>query len=253
MLRVQRLEVADRETGVGVRRPDRAQDEASVGPLVGAVALRSQGLDLAIDLDHSGAHRMAGRQRGRGWTPSPTLPRFAGEGFQSNCEDCFDDLAIAGAAAEHAAEGIQHLRLGRRGIARQQIVGRHQHARRADAALSGAVRQKCALEGAHGPVGETFDRHHLPVLHLRRRDHTGADLPAVDPHGAGAAVAGIAADLRAGEPEVLAQHVGQPPHRIDMDLDPAAIQGEGDLLCRRSHAARSRRARWTSVSAASRR
>ena len=47
------------------------------------------------------------------------------------------------------------------------------------------------------------------ALGLAQRDQAGADLRAVEQHGAGAAVAGVAADLGAGEPEIVAQHVGE--------------------------------------------
>ena len=41
----------------------------------------------------------------------------------------------------------------------------------------------------------------------------GADRLAVEEHGAGAAVAGVAADLGAGEAGVLAQELGEPAGR----------------------------------------
>ena len=41
-------------------------------------------------------------------------------------------------------------------------------------------------------------------------DQAGADRLAVEQHGAGAAIAGVAADLGAGQAELVAQHVGQP-------------------------------------------
>ena len=52
-------------------------------------------------------------------------------------------------------------------------------------------------------------------MRLGGRHEARRDLAAVEPDRAGAAVAGLAADLRAGEPEVVAQHVRQPAHRLD--------------------------------------
>src|ERR1700688_3551811 len=45
------------------------------------------------------------------------------------------DVLISGAAAERAFDAMPHLRLARVGIALEQIAGRHDHARRAEAAL----------------------------------------------------------------------------------------------------------------------
>ena len=59
-----------------------------------------------------------------------------------------DDLAIAGAAAEHAAERVHDLGLGRLGLALQQRRRRDQHAGRADAALRGAMAQEGVLQRA---------------------------------------------------------------------------------------------------------
>ena len=52
------------------------------------------------------------------------------------------------------------------------------------------------------------------VFH-HRQCQAGIDAPAVEQHGAGAALALIAAFLRAGEVEVLAQHVEERGARIE--------------------------------------
>jgi hypothetical protein len=54
-----------------------------------------------------------------------------------------------------------------------------------------------------------LDRGDVAAVGLRRRHEAGAGLRAVDQHGAGAAIAGVAADLGAGEAEALAQRVGE--------------------------------------------
>ncbi len=92
-------------------------------------------------------------------------------------------------------------------IARQQIARRHQHAGRADAALRRAVALKGALQRAQAAVlGEALDGHDPAALDLAQRHQAGADLGAVEQHRAGAAVAGVAADLGAGQAEIVAQH-----------------------------------------------
>jgi hypothetical protein len=131
-------------------------------------------------------------------------------------------------------------------------LGRHQHAGRADAALGGAVRMEGILQGAELAVlGQALDGDDRATGDLRHRHEAGADLAAVEPHRAGAAVAGVATDLGAGEAEVVAQDVGQAAHGIDVEVDLAAVEREGDLLGRRSHRASSATVRLSSVSAAS--
>ena len=52
---------------------------------------------------------------------------------------------------------------------------------------------------------ETFDGRDLVAFHSRGEKETGIHPPAIDEHGAGAALAMVAAFLRAGEVEMLAQ------------------------------------------------
>jgi len=55
-----------------------------------------------------------------------------------SCDDVhhrIDDLAVAGAAAEHAPQRILDLGARRLAVLPHQLLRSHQHARRADAAL----------------------------------------------------------------------------------------------------------------------
>src|SRR5947209_656911 len=74
------------------------------------------------------------------------------------------------------------------------------------------------LDGLHAPPG------------AREAEHeAGEDRLAVHQHGAGTALAQLTAVLRAGEPEVLAQHFKQRLVRREGDLDRLAVQIEADL------------------------
>ena len=55
----------------------------------------------------------------------------------------------------------------------------------------------------------------LGALALEREHGAGLDGDAVDMHDAGAALGGVAADMRAGEPQVLAQELHQQRARFD--------------------------------------
>ena len=157
----------------------------------------------ARDLGHAVDPRQARTDRSAGGR--------SGGGGAAHVHHRIDDLAVAGAAAEHAAQRILDLGAARRVTVGQHVLRRHQHAGRADAALRRAMIEKRLLqrrERAVG-VGQALDRLDRPAVHLAHRHQAGADLPAVEQHGAGAAVAGIAADLGAGEAEVVAQRGGQ--------------------------------------------
>ena len=176
-----------------------------------------------------------------------------------------DNLAIAGAAAQHTAQGALHLGLARLRFAPQQRLGAHQHAGGTDAALRRAKRDEGALQRRQRAVGlgQAFDRDHAAPGALAQRDDARADLFAVEQHRAGAAVACMAADLRAGESQVVAQCVGQAPQRVGVDRHRAAVHVQRDRLrsvqrrgmqrrvVARRHAASSCKARFSSVAVAS--
>jgi hypothetical protein len=93
------------------------------------------------------------------------------------------------------------------------------------------MHQKSAAQPFGDSVGAgALDGVHIRTMRLRRRDEAGADLCAVDEHGAGAAIAGVAADLGAGESEPVAQHVGERLERTRLHAPrfPVDDQGKGD-------------------------
>ena len=75
----------------------------------------------------------------------------------------------------------------------QQAFHRHDHAGGAEAALEGLVLEECLLHRIEVAVlRETFDGGHCFVFDVAREGEAGADGPAVDEHGAGAADADAA-------------------------------------------------------------
>jgi hypothetical protein len=58
--------------------------------------------------------------------------------------------------------------------------------------------------------GQTLDRGDGAAICLRRCDHAGANLIAVEQHRAGTAIAGVAADLGSRQSTAAADDVGQP-------------------------------------------
>jgi hypothetical protein len=64
---------------------------------------------------------------------------------------------------------------------------------------------------------------------LHREQRAGLGAAAVDEHGAGAALAGVAADVCASEVEVLAQEMDEEQAGLHVRLAQLAVDGDGDL------------------------
>ncbi len=95
-------------------------------------------------------------------------------------------------------------------------------------------------------IRERLHRLHARAVGLHGEQAAAAHRDAVEPHGAGAADAVLAADMGSGEPEPVSEEVGEEKTRLDVLDDDLAVDGDGDL----GHAVRSqarRSARSTSV------
>ncbi len=242
----QLVERPDGEARAGVGRAHGAQGEGVGGRCVVAEALGAGELGDAVGLGEAGADGAAGCRR---------LGLRSMRALRGG-EHRVYDLAVAGAAAEHAAESILDRPLVGPRIAREEIARRHQHAGRADAALRGAVAMEGELQRVEGTaLGQALDRDDLAARRLPGGHEAGANLLAVHQHRAGAAVARVAADLGAGQAQLLAQDLGQPCRRRDGKRDAAAVDFEAQegLLGVHGAAPSSLSARRTSVNAASRR
>ena len=98
-------------------------------------------------------------------------------GMARGVQHGLDDLAVAGAAAEHAAQRIAHVLFAGRGISFEQRRGRNQEARRADAALRGAMREEGGLQRRQFAVGRVL-RRCAPRGPQRRLSEPGRRRPA---------------------------------------------------------------------------
>jgi hypothetical protein len=96
--------------------------------------------------------------------------------------------------------------------------------------LQRCVLDELALEGVQfALVGHALDGGDLLVLRLDAQHQAGADQHAVDDDRAGAAVAGAAAFLGAGQPEAIAQAVEQGLARVGEELGRLAVDVGGDV------------------------
>ena len=80
----------------------------------------------------------------------------------------------------------------------------------------------------HRVVIETFDGAHLGAVACHGISDAGARDLAVDLHRAGTADAMLAADVRPGEQQGLAQEVGEVGARSDIGADGLAVDGQSD-------------------------
>src|SRR5436189_189770 len=77
-------------------------------------------------------------------------------------------------------------------------------------------------------LGEPLDRLDGRAVCLDGQQHAALHERAVDDHRAGAAVAGVAADVAAGQVEVVADEVDEEPARLDLTLVRRAVDRDLD-------------------------
>src|SRR5205814_8218376 len=115
-------------------------------------------------------------------------------------------LRVAGAPAQVAGERLADVLARRRRPLRQQRLRRQEHARRAIAALRGAELGKGLLEGMEAAtVSHPLDRRDPATFEVGGKREARQHGEAVDEDGARSALAELAAVLRPGESEALAQ------------------------------------------------
>src|SRR5215468_51461 len=144
--------------------------------------------------------------------------------------DRLDDVHVARAPAEVARDAPADLVLAGLRVLLEEGVAGHEHARGAVAALEPVLGHEAFLEGMELAVLlEPLHRHDLPAVGLHSEYRAGLHGPAVEENGAGAAVAGIAADVRTCEPKDLPDQVHEEETRLDVRLELLAVDGHLDL------------------------
>jgi hypothetical protein len=152
----------------------------------------------------------------------------------SNIGPCLGEADVLAAAAEIAGNAVTDFLFGRIGVFHQQPGGSKDHARRAIAALQAMHCPEAFLHGGQGPVGpgDPFDGGDAGAVGLNRETHAALDRHVVHVDGAGAAMAGVATDMRPGEIQLFAQKMDEQGARLDVGLDRLAVDGEGDVMLR---------------------
>ena len=125
------------------------------------------------------------------------------------------DVLVPGAAAQVAVQAVPDLLLAGVGVAVQDLLGGHDHARRAEAALQAVLIPEGFLDLVQLAVGgHPFDGQDLGAVGLDREHRAALDGLAVQLDGAGAAQRRLAADVRTGESDHLAQVMNQEKSRL---------------------------------------
>ena len=153
---------------------------------------------------------------------------FAAE-HRSGQRNALDNLFVAGAAANIAADGVLDLLLGRLGILGDERCTRHDHAGDAKAALHGAHGAKGVHEGLAHVLGQALDGHDVAAGGKRGGQHAGLDGRTVHVDGAGTACALGAAVLGGMDMQVVAQVAQQRFVLGRRALN--AVNGKSEFLC----------------------
>src|SRR6185437_575328 len=141
-----------------------------------------------------------------------------------------DDVVIAGAAADIAFEllpdgGLVELAT----MALDDIDRRHDHARGAVAALQAVIVAERRLHRMQlVALRDALDGGDAGTRSLSRQHGAGLHGPAVDMDDAGAALAGVTADMGASKVEVFAQEMDQKRPVLDIDGDRLAVHCQFD-------------------------
>src|SRR3954466_1190040 len=118
------------------------------------------------------------------------------------------DVVITGAAAKVAVERLADLLLARVRVFPRQAHGREHHAGRAEAALQSVVLLEGRLHRVQRAVcRQALDGGELRALRLHGEQVATLHRLAIEEHGAGAALRGVASDVRSREAQVLSQEV----------------------------------------------
>src|SRR5512147_385658 len=122
-----------------------------------------------------------------------------------------DDVLVTGAAAVVPFDGVADLFVG--GVSRvmlEEVDRRQDHPGSAETTLKPMLFPERILHRVQGVApGQSLDRGDLAPLGLHGQHGTALHRAAVDQDGTGAALRGIAADMGAGEIEVVPERVDQ--------------------------------------------
>src|SRR5262249_27187066 len=142
---------------------------------------------------------------------------------------CRNDVLVAGAATEIPRDRLANLgRGGIRALA-QETGQRHQEPGGAEAALQSVVLTKGFLERIERlTVGEAFDRLDVTAVHLDGEEQTRPQRGASEDDRARATHAVLAAEMRSGQLQIVAEEVGERLPRFHGPLVHSSVDGDAN-------------------------
>src|SRR5438045_2819510 len=148
--------------------------------------------------------------------PRPDPPRSWSSRSSPRRLHGLEDVPVAGAAADVALKRLPDLLLRGARVGSEQGSRAHQHSRCAVAALEGVMVAEGLLQRRQLPVlAQALDRLDRGAVGLDGQQHAALHELPVHDHRARAAVARVAADVAAGQVEVVADEVDEQLARLD--------------------------------------
>src|SRR5262249_38719700 len=127
-----------------------------------------------------------------------------------------DDVVVARAPAQVAFQLVADLVLGRLGVALEDLARGHDHAGRAEPALQPVLLPEALLDGMELTIlGEALDGGDVRAVRLHGEERARLHRLAIHEDRAGAALARVAADVRSGQPDRLANVVDEKETGLD--------------------------------------
>src|SRR5579864_4269549 len=162
-----------------------------------------------------------------------SLPVSAFYGFAAHLRgavlDSFDDVDVAGAAAQVARNAAANVGLRRIWIGREQRLGDHQHARRAEATLQSVLLPEALLQRVElRALGQALNSLYVRPVRLDSEERARFDGDTVQDDSAGAAIGGVAADVGAREVQVLPEKMNQQESRFNLRCVGLTIYRQAD-------------------------
>src|ERR1700752_1278617 len=145
--------------------------------------------------------------------------------------DRLDDVLITGASAQVSGDSPAYFFLAGMGILLEQRVGRHQHARRAVAALQSMLFFEALLQRMKGSVlHQAFDGEQFTAIGLHRKHGARFDCLSVEHNSAGTTMTGVATYMCACESRNTSDEVDEQHSGFNRGLPKTAVHFDFDQL-----------------------
>src|SRR5467141_2149203 len=163
-------------------------------------------------------------------------PRLRGTHLLRRGLDRLHDVDVSRAHAQVPRYPFPDLLLAGSRVVSQKVVGCEEHARGAVPALEAVVLPESLLYRVElRALRQSFDRQYLGAIDLLGEEQARLHQFPVQDDGAGSALADNAADVRAREPQLVPEEIGQEGPRLGAARVLLTVDGQADLPRRTRH------------------